>query len=153
LIAGDFNEDGTPDLAVANRGGSSTNYLGIVSILLGRGRGFFAKAHQYLVGTGHVSVTTADFDKDGHLDLAVTHSYMVSVFLGHGDGSFALAKNYITGNSPWAAVPVDLNSDGFIDLAVAQNAGNVASFLNKGDGTFLFRRWTQFEGLAVAIDA
>ena len=77
VTAGDFNRDGNPDLAVANR--VSNN----VSILTGNGDGTFNAAVNYAVGTNPRSVTEGDFNRDGNLDLAVANagSNNVSVLL------------------------------------------------------------------------
>ncbi len=77
VTTGDFNADGKPDLATANR--SSNN----VSVLLGDGLGGFAAATSVGVGGVPVSVTTGDFNADGKLDLATANrsSNNVSVLL------------------------------------------------------------------------
>src|SRR4051794_8150224 len=56
----------------------------------------------YAAGTNPYAVITADFNRDGRLDLAVANysSNTISVLLGNGDGTFQAAKNYATGASP-----------------------------------------------------
>lgn len=66
IALGDFDENGSVDLAVA--GG------GCVSILLGKGDGTFSSVVKYATGGSPVSVTTGDFNLDGKPDLAVTDS-------------------------------------------------------------------------------
>ncbi|HEV3261566.1 MAG TPA: VCBS repeat-containing protein, partial [Gemmataceae bacterium] len=64
----DFNQDGTPDLAVAN----STAYgRNDVSILLGNGGGTFQPARNLDTGGNAVAVVAGDFNGDGIPDLAV----------------------------------------------------------------------------------
>ena len=51
----------------------------------------------YDVAAGPIAVVTADFNGDGHLDLATASLYGypdVSVLLGNGDGTFQAAQNY-----------------------------------------------------------
>nr|WP_199247785.1 VCBS repeat-containing protein [[Phormidium] sp. ETS-05] len=50
----------------------------------------FAPHTTFAVGGGPVSVTSGDFNGDGHLDLAVANvdSDNVSLLLGNGSGSF-----------------------------------------------------------------
>ncbi len=64
LAAGDFNSDGVPDLAVANRWGNS------VSVLLGTGSGTFGAPASFAVGNRPHSVGIGDFNADGRPDLA-----------------------------------------------------------------------------------
>jgi hypothetical protein len=66
IAIGDYDGDGIPDLAVANR--ASNN----VSVLLGRGDGTFASGSSISVGGAATFVVAADFDHDGRSDLAVT---------------------------------------------------------------------------------
>jgi hypothetical protein len=134
VTVGDFNNDGIPDLAVANRGFGADP--GSVSVLLGNGDGSFQDAVTYTAGPNPWSITTADFNGDGNLDLAVADNNGggVSVLLGNGDGTFQDAQNYATGNSPFAVAAGDFNGDGFPDLAVANRfSNNVSILLNAAD--------------------
>ena len=64
VAAGDFNGDGTTDLAAANRGANS------VSILLGSREGLFPTRLDLGVGEDPWAVAVADIDGDGKNDLA-----------------------------------------------------------------------------------
>ncbi|HVS99469.1 MAG TPA: VCBS repeat-containing protein [Solirubrobacterales bacterium] len=133
VAIGDFNGDGKPDLAVANRRSDS------VSVLLGEGDGRFAAEADYATGSSPFSVAIGDFNGDGRPDLAVANSGSdsVSVLLGHGDGSFAAKADYATGTFPISVAIGDLNGDGKPDLAVADaGSGNVSVLLGIGDGSF-----------------
>lgn len=81
IVAGDFNNDGNLDLAVANYGD------GTVSLLLGNGNGTFTQASgsPYAVGNGPYQIAAADFNGDGKLDLAVAN-------LGDGTVSILLQQ-------------------------------------------------------------
>ena len=67
LAAADFNADGKLDLAVAD---SEAN---TVTLLLGNCDGTFTQASgsPYPVGNGPYQLATADFNRDGKMDLAV----------------------------------------------------------------------------------
>ena len=136
ITVGDFNEDGKLDLAVANLGSTGT---GGVTILLGNGDGTFAAGASLTTGNGPFSIVTADFNGDGHLDLAVSNSSdgSVTLLLGQGDGTFTLGSTSSVGNQPQVLVPGDFNEDGILDLAVSNETdGSVSILIGKGDGTF-----------------
>jgi hypothetical protein len=133
VTSADFNGDGKPDLAVANRSGNN------VSILLGNGDGTFQTPVNYAAGTNPQSVVAGDFNRDGYSDLAVANysDNTFSVLLGDGDGTFQIAVNYPTGLGPASLQVGDFNRDGNADLAVANMTdGTVSIFTGNGDGTF-----------------
>jgi predicted dienelactone hydrolase len=135
ITTGDFNGDGKLDLAVsASNGGSETE----VSVLLGDGHGVFQQATNYTVGLNPVGVATADFNKDGKLDLAVVNNAgSISILLGKGDGTFQTHVDYTAAAYPVGIAIADFNEDGNLDLAVANAGSNTVSFfMGKGDGTF-----------------
>ncbi len=134
VAVGDFNNDGIPDLAVANN-----NNNNVVSILLGKGDGTFQSQFQSPTGNTPVSIALADFNGDGNLDMAVADQQgnAVSILLGNGKGGFAANVDYNTGTFPIAVTTGDFNHDGIPDLAVSDSNGNSVSVLwGRGDGTF-----------------
>ena len=146
IAVGDFNRDGNPDLAVANRISND------VSILLGKSGGeygAFLPAVNYATGTGPSAIVSGDFNRDAILDLAVANagSNNVSVLLGggsggRGDGTFGARVDYGAGTGPAALETGDFNRDAILDLAVANAGSNDVSVLlgngsdGCGDGTF-----------------
>jgi len=135
IISGDFNRDGRPDLAVANKGASAA------SILLGDGAGGFLFAGQFsLVFQSVFSIATGDFNGDGNSDLAGTNDFAgrVTVLLGSGTGSFGVPHDFPGGLLPIAVAVGDVNEDGKADLVVANQAGaTVSVLLGDGSGAFL----------------
>jgi hypothetical protein len=83
-------------------------------------------------------VATADFNKDGNLDLAVaTGNNSVSVLLGNGTGSFPTHVQYAVPGNPVAIIVGDFNGDGIPDIATAdQFTSEVSILIGNGDGTF-----------------
>ena len=73
----DLDGDGDLDLAVANSG--LLGGVGNVSVLLNNGEGTFAAHVLYGAGDTPVSVTAADLDGDGDLDLATANFYSDNV--------------------------------------------------------------------------
>ena len=85
------------------------------------------------------AVAVADFNRDGHPDLAVANagSNSVSILLYRSDRIFRQAVNYSVGTNPQSVAVGDFNGDGKVDLAVANNgSNNVSILLGNGDGTF-----------------
>lgn len=152
-VAGDFNGDGVPDLAVL----WSTNPYGgpySVTILFGNGKGGVTTGPT-TAATGVQSsphMIAGDFNSDGRADLAILSSnsssiIYVTVMLGGGDGTFSALQTIqaynqgpiggdVTGGSMVAA---DFNGDGRLDLGIVGGvvaSGEVTILLGNGDGTF-----------------
>ncbi|MDD1610651.1 MAG: FG-GAP-like repeat-containing protein, partial [Methylococcaceae bacterium] len=92
--------------------------------------GTFSPKADYAAGSGSYSISTGDFNNDGHLDLAVTNpnSNTVSVLMGNATG-FDTKIDYATGLSPVSVSTGDFNGDGKLDLAVANASSNTVSVL------------------------
>lgn len=107
---------------------------------------FFQPAVEYNTGgTSPSSITSADFNRDGRIDLAVVDSGSndVSILLNNGSGVFSVSQTIpfstlFPGSLLGQIVAADLNEDGSIDLAVTDQSSNNRVFilLNMGDGTF-----------------
>ena len=129
VAAGDFNNDGKNDLAVANSGDNT------VTVLLGTGMGGFTAAagSPFAVGKAPVAVAAADFNGDNILDLAVANSAddTVTVLLGAGTGRFTAApySPLAVGKNPAAVAAADFNGDGKPDLAIANSGDNTLTVL------------------------
>ena len=86
-----------------------------------------------------MSISTADFNGDGNIDIATANAYGndVSVLLGLGDGSFLPQFAITVGAEPNSIIALDFNGDAVIDLATANRGGdNVSILLGTGDGSF-----------------
>jgi hypothetical protein len=136
---GDFNGDGTQDLAITNTATDD------VSILLGDGTGSFSNAPTVQAGSEPYSVAVGDFNGDGRQDLAVANdlSNTVSVLLGDGAGHFSAAINFGTGTLSTGVAVGDFNGDGKQDLAVPNYGTNNVSILS-GDGAGRFSAAVNF---------
>ncbi len=126
----DLNEDGILDVINAEAG----------TFHFGKGDGTFGSEQS--IGPDEIgTVANADFDRDGHIDLAVTEPSQVSVYLGSGTGAFILGSTVGFTNEPYHLLAGDFDGDGHPDLATVNydranglNGGNV--LLGHGDGTF-----------------
>jgi hypothetical protein len=136
LVAGDFDGNGTVDLAVIVTTTMSGSAVAVVS---NDGTGNLTLKKFYNLNSVANALTAADFNGDGHLDLAVTEASAgnVAVLLGNGDGTFQSEVDHAAGQNPSYIIAVDLNGDGRTDLITASlGQSNLSVLLGKGDGTF-----------------
>jgi hypothetical protein len=124
ITVADVNQDGIPDVVVANEGSND------VSILLGQGSGSdwtLVPGPRLRAGAGPVSTAVADRTGHGIPDLVVTNSQSNNVYVlpGVGHGFFNDQNPLVlnTGLDPQQAIPGDFTGDGKLDL-VAVNAGS-----------------------------
>jgi hypothetical protein len=134
----DFDGNGDPDLAFANRVSDGGDDRGSVAVALGKAGAGFGAPTSFPVGRFALSVATGDFNGDGDPDLAVTDEGgnsggHLSVFLGRGDGSFGGATTSTGGFGDSLAVG-DFNGDGDPDLAMADDYGHAVKVMRGGPG-------------------
>jgi hypothetical protein len=130
-VAGDFNHDGKLDLAFTVLSNASS-----IAVLLGNGDGSFATPVFYPTDDLLRSLTVADLNKDGNLDL-IASANKVDVFLGKGDGTFPNRVDYAVTVFPWHLTAGDFDGDGKLDVAVTASAGPemMDILFGNGDGT------------------
>ncbi len=143
LTAGDFNGDGALDIAFT----LNTNAF---QVLINNGSGGFGSGTNY--GTGSASyntigITTADFNEDNRLDIAVqsedpSASELVKLvtILGNGNGTFGSPSSLI--NAAGSALDArqlltgDVNADAHADLIAVHGGDDIDVFLGTGFGYF-----------------
>jgi len=130
LESGDWNKDGTADLAVISEPGATR-------ILLGDGLGGFAQGATFGSYGDLPYLGTGDLNQDGEADLVISTNPTVAfapslqVTYGKGDGTFG--SDRVITNQYYGGVDVaDLNYDGFPDIATA--SGNLFAWLNDAGG-------------------
>jgi hypothetical protein len=129
-VVGDFNGDGIPDVVTVGESG--------IWLFTGKGGGVFNPGVLTPVaGLNNQVVIAADFNGDGHLDLAVTLlSRGFIVVFGNGNGTFQTPITY-SGPPGGGIATGDLNLDGHPDIVYQPLTGSyVYVYLNNGSGAF-----------------
>ena len=137
VIAADVNGDGKVDLICANVGQGLND--GTLTILTNNGSGGFAIASSPGAGAEPYSVTAADVNGDGKVDLicADVGSDTLTILTNNGSGGFAIASFPFVGPNGYYVTAADVNGDGKVDLICA-NIGNdtLTVLTNNGSGGF-----------------
>ncbi len=131
VLLGDFNGDGSLDLALTNSLDSR------VLLAMGDGHGGFGAAQSIAVTGTPEALVAANFRDTSRLDFATANGFSstVSVRLNLGDGAFQTRQGPAVGDTPSALVAADFNHDGQSDLAVA-NAASGSLLLGQGNGQY-----------------
>jgi len=141
LIVADVNDDGAPDVIVADGGGGVTPFLN-------GGNGTLRTTGTVSTSSGMVSgLAAGDLNGDGNADIVTANSLLGhsdseqtdSVLLGNGDGTFTRAVVYRNpGRQPTTVRLADLNGDGNLDVVTPNGccpSNDATVFVGKGDGT------------------
>lgn len=140
----DMNGDGHPDIVH----GAQRKLAGGPVIYLGDGKGSWARWKEARfpdLAYDYGDVEAADFNRDGHLDLAVAVHYRgIQVLLGDGHGGFSnfseglpFDKEASAGFSSRAIRAMDWNGDGLPDLVALSEGPRMGG--GKGvNGIFIF---------------
>src|SRR5699024_10104600 len=116
-----IDNDGLPDLVVSSEDASNDRATGKINVLVNNGDGGFQAPVAYDAGTYPRTVSLADVNGDGKLDIVTPNAgpgwgldgSTTSVLLGNGDGTFqAEMRTGITASGIWASAIGDVNDDG-----------------------------------------
>ena len=124
VAAVDVNGDGKLDLVAVGTD---------IQVFLGKGDGTFAASITLSTGDSAASLAIADFNGDGHPDIAVGISTGVKFFWGNGDGTFK-AGTSLPGDQYPTVATADFNRDSIPDLVAGGT--NLSLYLGLGKGTF-----------------
>lgn len=129
FTAADLNGDGWTDLAVGTGGGE-------VVIMLNDGTGALFEAERITTSTDAYDVAAADFDGDGHMDLAASGFSVAAILINQNNEAFEAGPLVSTAGIAWNLAAADLNLDGNADLALVTNSEAIQVRYGNGDGTF-----------------
>ncbi len=145
LALSDFNEDGLTDVAVSDQATQ------VISLFFGAGDGTFLPRKTlgaFVAG----DMTVADFNQDGHPDLAASGAGQdFFVFLGNGDGTFQPFLRLTVGSQPFGIAVAEFDSRaGDSDRIFSGLPGDFSVLRKHPDGT-----WTRrlSDGTGVHFDA
>jgi len=130
----DYNSDGILDLSFSTPTG--------IGVELGQSGLTFSAVRLSVSGRPvtpfaiPANPVVADFDRDGHADVAAPVEVGIAILLGKGDGTFASADFYDMGQTVGAAAVADFNGDTFPDIAVTLPAAQPRLLLGNRQGTF-----------------
>ena len=133
LQAGDWNNDGRKDIAVANRGMDS------ISILLNNGNDNFTTAATLDTADFPQQLMQGDWNGDNVTDLASISvgENLLQLWKGKGDGTFEKTLDLDTPSSPQQLELADFDCDGRQDLAVSSRSAEVLRiWYGDGSGNF-----------------
>src|SRR5579883_1042603 len=134
-IGSDFNNDRAVDFVVAGKN---------ARVLLNPREGKFLSLQSAPAIKDAFGVTVLDFDKDGWMDLAFTHTTAPGLTLWRNVEGKKLEQVSLPDlhwTHAWGVAPIDYDNDGYIDLiAVGENAAGKAEIkLLRNEGTKGFR--------------
>jgi hypothetical protein len=132
VVLADFNRDGLPDIATANRQDAS------VSVLLNRATnpGTFLPTRDFDVGGLPESLSAADIDGDRDVDLVAASQTngRASLLINNGAGVFTRGSDFVAGRIGVFIVAADFNGDGGADVVtVNELTDDVTFFGSSGD--------------------
>ncbi len=138
VAIGDFNQDGSLDLAIGINTGSIFDPAtkGSVTVIFGNGQGSFGGGQTYAVQGAVGGIAAGDFNNDGMMDLVTVGAMSKSVTIltnAHGSftaSSFSVPTHFDTSNPGFlpdfltGIVAGDFNADGKIDLFYQDRCGD-----------------------------
>lgn len=137
IVCADFDGDGKPDIAVANR---EANTLTILQNVSSDASVKFSPVLQLSTPAGPVALAAGDLDGTGTIDLGVVARFAgAAVFYQNtstpGSISFVQSNVVSLPSSPSSIIFVDLDGDGLLDVATASSGAALVSVLkNQSSG-------------------
>jgi hypothetical protein len=133
IDAGDLDNDGKPDIAIAN--GTLTGSVSVLRNTSSSGNISFASRVDFDGGSYGYGISVNDIDGDNKLDLTVADgsgpatSVLLNSSSGSGNISFLSKYSLYTGSNSFSAAVNDLDGDGKPDIAAASSTSSLVSVL------------------------
>lgn len=135
IAVGDLDHGKGVDLVCANL--NFLNGPGTLTVLTNNGNGVFGSNATYTVALEPQKVIAADFNGDGHIDLASVNAGgypdypdgTISVLTNNGSGRFVLASTLSVDSHPLSFAAADVNANGKLDFISASYSSNSLSVL------------------------
>jgi hypothetical protein len=135
VALGDFNGDGTRDVALAKADSQK------ILFLLGNGAGGFSTMVAVTANSEPIRIAVGDLNGDGLTDVATTNTYpnwKLTVVLGRSDANFVVNQSITETNNPTSIAIADFNRDGRLDLASGFSHATNGFEIRLGDGSGQF---------------
>jgi hypothetical protein len=151
-VCADFNDDGRPDIVLANASENSVELDPGSYVHLNTSDGFSGNISQILPTTHAHGIGCADLDRDGYLDLIFVgfHHDEILIFRGGPDGfdtanptRIKMQIGDVIYNEPRFISLADLNNDGWLDLIIPLVASDHSLILWGGPEGFSMDRHTR----------
>jgi hypothetical protein len=143
IAAADLDGDNDLDIVVSGYNNSNPGGPGVINVSYNDGNGQFSNPTVLETEFMAMGVVLEDLNDDGYPDLAATqygtYDGYVSVYLNNQDGTFPTQVNYAQLYAPAYRdiTAADMDNDGDMDLlASIEMYGDIAVFINEGDGSF-----------------
>jgi hypothetical protein len=147
LAVADFNNDGEPDIVIADNGYLAKNGKHYPAKILMSSPEGFNTANITEPSMLH-SIAAGDLNGDGHIDILIgkaTHKWNSSrLLINQGDGTFKKKNRNLPRSltdrkqhRPVTLELLDVDEDGFLDILLGRGCGNYSKiFWNDGTGAF-----------------
>jgi hypothetical protein len=127
----DFDADGNLDVVLSGETGPGAR---LTELYRNNGAGAFSRVPSDLPATTYATVTSADYDNDGSMDVFLSGhngiNYYAGLFQGHTEGLFTPIYSRFPSNTPCNVAWGDFNSDGRLDLAMNTWSNEVSLYQN-----------------------
>ncbi|MFY0526680.1 FG-GAP repeat domain-containing protein [Archangium gephyra] len=136
FVTADFDSDGWLDILSANFLDNPRGWNRLEALWSSGGGSFAEPVVPLREGDSPTALASADFNGDGHLDVAMTSYRTASVLVlaGDGAGGFMAPRTAAVGTSPVGLSAADVDADGRPDLVVANYGSNTVTVLRNTCG-------------------